>query len=111
MMDKGRGELQNQVGNQDENISTGQNSKNIKGEEEGLETGAERAKVPPTGFKEKVTELGWQARPVLSRLQGLDGSRWKDKVIGARRKGFSNSGWMERGNISSVPERATKMLF
>lgn len=38
----------------------------LHGEEEGLEIDAERAKMPPTGSKEKVTELGWQTRRVLS---------------------------------------------
>lgn len=68
------------------------NTKNIKGEEEGLETDAERAKVPPMGSKEKVTKLGWQARTALTRHQWFKGSCWKDKeVTGVHGKAFSNS--------------------
>lgn len=89
-----------------------QNSENAKGEEESLETDVERAKVPPMGSKGKVTDLGWQARTVLTRLQWFERSCWKDQeVIGARGKAFSNSGWRERGSVSSLLGRATKRLL
>lgn len=108
---KGRRELQNQVGNQDENTSTGQNSKNITGEEGGLEAGAERAKMPLMRSKEKVTELGWQARTMLTRRWWFEGSHWKDKeVLGARGKALGNSGWREWENTNTCLERATKVF-
>lgn len=39
---------------------------NLYGEEKGLEIDGERAKMPPRGSKEKVTELGWQTKRVLN---------------------------------------------
>lgn len=45
--------------------------------EEGLETDAERGEASPVGSKEKVAELGRQAR---TRHQRFKGSPWKDEV-------------------------------
>lgn len=64
MMDK-ETELEGLKGTRETRVQSGQEHvkkaklKKLYGEED-LETDAERAKTPPTGSKEKVTELGWQ---------------------------------------------------
>lgn len=65
MMDK-EAELEGTKGTRETRLKSGQGHvdkarlKKLYGEEEGLETDAEKAKTPPRGSKEMVTILRWQ---------------------------------------------------